>query len=381
MLYLSAIVLSFFFSFLLVTKKNKTTADYILVTWLALIGFHLLGFYLLYSRQHTQFATVIGLGVPLPLAHGPMLYLYTLAQTSPGKFKVARLLHFLPLLLSYVLFASFFLLPHEQKVEVFTLKGKGFEWQSQINLYAIFLSGIIYTALSLRQLVAFRRELVNRFSNTEKISFNWLLYLIMWIVVIWLTIILLRDDRLIFGAAALFVLWLGYFGIKQVQVFVHPSVTIPATSSEPARLFLQKNDTVAAATSGTPAKVKYQRSSLSDENAALIHGRLLQLMEQEKPFMNAELTLEDLAASLKVHPNTLSQVINVKEQKNFYDLVNERRIEEFTRRVSLDAAQQYTFLGLAFECGFNSKASFNRNFKKYTGTTPSEYLKRSATVA
>lgn len=77
--------------------------------------------------------------------------------------------------------------------------------------------------------------------------------------------------------------------------------------------------------------------------------------------------MSDLARQLDIHPNYISQVINSVEQKNFYDFINEHRVEEFKQLVSLSENQHFTLLALAFECGFNSKTSFNRNFKKAMG--------------
>jgi AraC-like DNA-binding protein len=74
-----------------------------------------------------------------------------------------------------------------------------------------------------------------------------------------------------------------------------------------------------------------------------------------------------------VYTRTISQIINQKENKNFYDFVNTYRFEEFKRLISLQKNQQYTLLSLAYDCGFSSKSSFNRYFKKATGQTPSEY--------
>ena len=81
-----------------------------------------------------------------------------------------------------------------------------------------------------------------------------------------------------------------------------------------------------------------------------------------------------MAAKLGVHPNYLSQVINQRENKNFYDFVNTYRVAEFKRLISMPRNQHLTLLSVAFDCGFNSKSSFNRYFKKATGQTPSEYF-------
>ena len=184
MLYLSGIILSFFLCFLLFTKRNKTAADHILAFWLGFIGLHLLSFYLLFTGHQEEYPTFVALGFSLPLVQGPFLYLYTRQQTSSAPFRARALLHFLPLLLSYLMFAGFYLLPADQKIEVFRLKGQGYETQSRINLMAINISGLVYTALSLVRLLKYRKNIVHQFSNTDKINFNWLLYLILWIAVI-----------------------------------------------------------------------------------------------------------------------------------------------------------------------------------------------------
>lgn len=389
MLYLSGIILSFFLSFVLVTKRNKTQADYVLVAWLSVTGFHLLAFYLLHTHQESVYPTLIGLGMPLPLVQGPFLYLYTSLQTSATSFKKTHLLHFLPVLMAYGLFGEFFFLPFDQKADVFRLKGQGFEIPSLINLYAIYISGIVYTILSVVSLLRYRKSLVHQFSNTERINFNWLLYLIIWIVAIWIVILFVQEDELIFGTAALFVLWLGYFGIRQVQVFNHgapqpafgPLSVVDTNKHNSAVENDHENTATYPPTAGDTPPVKYQKSTLSEEDAALIHQRLNELMAEQKPYTNPDLTLNDLARSLGVHPNHLSQVINSKENKSFYDLVNEKRIEEFIRLISQDSHQLYTLVSVAYDCGFNSKASFNRNFKKYTGLTPSDYVKEASRQA
>ncbi|GAA4419936.1 hypothetical protein GCM10023187_54770 [Nibrella viscosa] len=126
-------------------------------------------------------------------------------------------------------------------------------------------------------------------------------------------------------------LWLGYFGIRQVQVINHGSpqpqfepLPVAATKEESTHSepddSLTTDFTAPADTTG----VKYQKSTLSDQHASLIHERLKVLMAEQKPYTNPDLTLTDLARSLGVHPNHLSQVINSKESKRFYDLVNEK---------------------------------------------------------
>ena len=64
-----------------------------------------------------------------------------------------------------------------------------------------------------------------------------------------------------------------------------------------------------------------------------------------------------------------NNIINENLYKNFFDFINTYRIEEMKKQ--LQGESKYTILGIAYESGFNSKSSFNRIFKKYTGQTPS----------
>jgi len=98
-------------------------------------------------------------------------------------------------------------------------------------------------------------------------------------------------------------------------------------------------------------------------------------MEEKKLFLDENISLPQLAEMLDILPNYLSQVINERFQKNFYDFINSYRVEEFKRVVALGKNKNKTFFGLALDCGFNSKASFNSSFKKLSGITPSEFVK------
>ena len=102
------------------------------------------------------------------------------------------------------------------------------------------------------------------------------------------------------------------------------------------------------------------------------------LMRAEKPYLNPQLTLNDLSKNLGVNSAVLSYAINNGFEKNFNDFVNEFRIGEVKAKLRTGEAENLTLLGVAFECGFNSKATFNRAFKKFTGVSPKEYQEKAA---
>lgn len=372
MIYFSGVVLAFFLCFMLLSKKQRSGADRILAAWLFIMGVHQFAYYNFSLGHLINNPSILVLGFALPLFHGPMLYLYTRHQTAPVSYSWKEGLHVLPILANWILFLPFHFLPYFEKVALIQNSGQGFETEMMIHRFGIYLSGIIYVLLSLRALLRYRKRMVNEFSNIEKINFNWLLYLILWIMLIWALVMIIQHDEIIFIAVTFFVIWIGYFGLRQVQVF-HPAHASASPLREATTSTVAPLETIAPANPEIGSS-KYQRSSLNDTDVDQIYDRLKLLLYEKKPYTNPDLTLNDLAGMLAIHPNHLSQVINSKEHKNFYDLINERRIEEFKQLAANDTQQRYTLLALAFDCGFNSKASFNRNFKKYTGMTPSEYI-------
>jgi len=108
----------------------------------------------------------------------------------------------------------------------------------------------------------------------------------------------------------------------------------------------------------------------------LLKRKLQKLMLKDKVFLNPELTLQELANLMNLKLNELSAFINTHLGKNFNDFINEYRINEFKQRVKSPATDsKATIMELAYQSGFNSKASFNRLFKEYTGITPSQFKK------
>ena len=106
--------------------------------------------------------------------------------------------------------------------------------------------------------------------------------------------------------------------------------------------------------------------------------KLKYVMQDDKAYLNPELTLNDLSSLMHVKPSELSNFINTNLSKNFNDYVNDYRVSEFKKlATALTTDPQATIMELAYQSGFNSKASFNRIFKEYTGTTPTQF-KRDA---
>lgn len=351
--YIAGISIAVLIEFLLVSKKQKSDADIVLTVWMFLILIHLFLFYIGFTGDVYDFPFLLGAAMPLPLVHSVLLFLYVSFLTGqlPEK-KWFLFLHFIPAAGFYIYLISFFILPAEEKIQIFRNHGAGYEMFETIKTFAIAFSGIFYVGWSALLLRKHRSNIRDQFSDLEKINLNWLRILTYGMGGIWFLVIFFANDALVFSGVVIFIFLIAFFGIRQADIFAH---------NEPV-------------TEEKEQKEKYQKSGLTEETAAVLHQQLTRLMTEDSLYTKSDLSISDLASQLGVHPNYLSQVINEKEGKNFYDFVNTYRLEQFKRLIAVPKNRQLTLLSLAFDCGFNSKSSFNRFFKKATGQTPSEYF-------
>jgi AraC-like DNA-binding protein len=118
---------------------------------------------------------------------------------------------------------------------------------------------------------------------------------------------------------------------------------------------------------------RYRLSTLSREQGLEIMRQMNGFMEKVKPYLDPDLTLVSLAKQLNLSVHVISEVMNTIINQNFYDYVNNYRVEEFKRLASNPGNNHLKLLALAYNAGFKSKTTFNTAFKKFTGQTPSQY--------
>jgi AraC-like DNA-binding protein len=370
-IFISGIFMSFFIVLLLLTKKNKALNDKILAAWISIIGIHLLGYYFNQMGYWDKYPNLIGVTAPVPLFHGPLLYLYCLYSfRSESSMRNVDYLHFVPGIAAYIyMFKFFFFYSAQQKILVDKGEISDFSIFSVILLFAMFISGLAYSFLAYRLTSRHKQTILDNFSHSEGISLKWLRYCIVSIGLVFfcaVIVFVLRNllefrfpfnpEYIFYSIMIVFIFYIGYFGIRQENIFISNPVNEDIRNDKSSYFG------------------KYSRSGLKEDVAIRLFDKLLTFMEEEKPYLDPHLTLSQLAGKMGISNNQLSQVINQKAGVNFHDFVNKYRIEEFLRNAGKN--KHFSLLALALDAGFNSKSSFNYIFKKQKGLSPSQYLSK-----
>ncbi len=118
---------------------------------------------------------------------------------------------------------------------------------------------------------------------------------------------------------------------------------------------------------------KYLNSSISLEESKRIYRTLIRHMENQKPFLDPNIKLSEIAHQIGTKPHHLSRAVNENYEGNFMDFVNKYRIDEAKSILIHKDTQTLKMLAVAMESGFGNKVSFYKSFRKFTGVLPSEF--------
>lgn len=373
-IFLIAAFNAFFFSVLLIQKKSKALHDRILVYWLLYLGIYI-GIYSLTSRLlFTGFPLLSASFISLLMLHGPFLYLYIHSLiNNEHKFNVNYFLHFAPFILfNFYLIVVSFLPETSGNIRLDHVESEiGAPWLFNFFLIVTALSGPVYFILSINLFKKLDINIFNNFSTIENINLDWLRKLVYTFAVVWTVLMAIATIHHVFHlfswifcadglslSISAFIILIGYFGLKQNEIF----------SGYDEELFITE-DTAA----------KYEGSGLKESDALQYAERLKNFMDTERPYLNPDLNLPQLAKDLDIPSHQLSQVINKNIGLNFFDFINSYRVEEIKAKIANPEYNKLSMLGIAFESGFNSKSAFNRVFKNLSGETPTQYKKRVTT--
>jgi AraC-like DNA-binding protein len=299
--------------------------------------------------------------MPFIFLIGPFLYLYILSLTRPNyRFTGAQALHFVPYAASLLLFSVFlYFRSADDKLGLIRRMAEGEHFRGlEVYLIVRTVHILVYLILCSIALKRHAKAISDSFSALEGINLKWL-RLLVWAYgtgLVALVILAQLDvpDTILHIYGTLVILIIGAKGFTQTEIFGRESTPEAVSKAGP----------------------KYERSSLTREQADTAERLLLAVMENDKLYLDEELSLRALSEKVGLPSAHVSQVLNDRLKKNFYDFVNGFRVEEAKRILRDPRRREQKILGIAFDTGFASKVAFNRVFKKYTGVTPSEFKNR-----
>ncbi|MGB5243073.1 MAG: AraC family transcriptional regulator [Lutimonas sp.] len=310
--------------------------------------------------------------IPMSIAIAPLIYFYVKSiTTSKFVFKKSDWWHFLPtfILISYrfSIYGYDFFQPGFHETQNGHLKVT-LDEQLVMPFVQVFSTGqmLLYLAFTFQLFYNYKKKINEYFSNTYQLELNWLFsFLVVFSLLFLYGTIQYMVSTVITDLNYTQRWWLMFFtGLAIIYVGIKGYFTDTTKLKKLDFSFSPHPNTI------PDTEEKQNHTPVSSKDIDTVR----RLMEIEKSYLNPELNLSDLARQANMSRAQLSEVINTGFHKNFNDFVNMYRVEAFKTLIKEDKQKQLSLLGIAYECGFNSKATFNRVFKKLTDNSPSEYL-------
>ncbi len=361
-------VQGFIMSGLLFFSKRRSEANRLLAALIFLISlacFNLYGDYKdWFGSDLLRFlAQLVPLVIIMPL--GPLVYFYVQSLIDPA-FKITgkRRLHFLPVIIDLVPSLTVIIYVIGLLTRVF--KNNGAPWGNFIDTYNVYAdiprwaSVTFYVWLSAKSLrgvkakyqltpgeqpanIKWMQQFIRIFLVFQCI---WFLFLVPYVIPKYSNALLDAVDWYpIYIPMAIIIYWLGIKG----YLATNTAETVKKAA--------------AVQTAISPTAIR--QAVILLENA----------MQRDNLYLNPNLNLEIVAQHTGLPAKTISFVLNQHVNKSFNEFVNNYRVEAFKEKVMLPQMDNLTIAGVAYECGFNSQATFQRTFKQVTGMAPSEFRK------
>jgi AraC-like DNA-binding protein len=355
-LYLFGAFHGVFLALLLLRRKGAMRANIFLSLLIFLFSFYLIENVIYssgYLRQlpHFFFATI-----PLTFLIGPLFYCYIRSNVLPD-FRLTIKDGFLifPFLIEVLILLPFYTLSADIKIKIYeaTLQPRPGRLDNLYFLgYLIYIATTCWCFIQAFRIVSDTNPITNQKARSKR---RWLknacltfsIYLVLSMV---LTIVATFVPTLmpVSFHANLIIQLLLIHAIGYVA-FIYPDWFEMAASK------------------------KYQSSSLNAEAISHLKIQLMELIDTAKPYLNSEVDPDYFVEKLGIPKHHLSQVLTEGMHTTFYDLINSYRIETAKALLSSASYENAKVIHVAFDCGFSNKSSFLRNFKKLTGTTPTEF--------
>ena len=308
--------------------------------------------------------------IPMGVAIAPLIYFYVKTiTTSNFKFRKKDWLHFL---------LAFCLIIFRLGIYVYDSLQPGFnETQngvlklsieepivSPLWVFVSFAQMLLYLAFTFQLFYNYRKRIREYFSNIYKLELNWILSFL----IAFTLLFLYSSLQDIVGSLIIELNYKQRWWLNIFMALVVLFVGIKGYFTDTTKL-----NKLTFSFSPNPESIPQQKNNISEFSEEDLE-KVSNYMKAEKPYLNPDLNLSDLSSSLNFSRAELSKIINTGFAKNFNDFINEYRVNTFKEKLESGEHKDFSLLGIAYDCGFNSKATFNRVFKKVTQTSPTEFL-------
>ncbi len=342
-------------------RKSDRVANGLISAFVFMHSFFLihLALYLtnyVYRVPHTQ-----SMSTWLSFLYGPVLYFYFKRVTTGYNFKLRDCLHLLPTVVYFFFFLPIYGMSGAEKLMIMMDKhALGKHPYIAPVTYLKFASLVIYGVLTFIEY--YRNSKKGRITNKMQTKLQYILFGIHAIYTISYSIYGILITRDIFEgwlfdvqllAMTSLVLYIGYVAYSRPKFLSRMIVVESSVKEHP----------------------KYKNSGLTTSLSRELWIKLQQLMENDKLYRQNNIKLETIADLLGTTRHNASQIINEHSGLNFFELINQYRIEE-AKQILSSTTEKLNIIDIAYEVGYNNKVTFNKSFKRFSNLTPSQYRKQ-----
>ena len=350
--------------FLLLPANIMLLSNRLLLATVVFFAAGLLEIFLYGSGLAIRYPNLAYIGTLLGLLQAGTLYLYAKSlMYRDFQLRKEHLVHSLPFWVVAAIFVvEYYLQPTDVKLQILLQRDHPGVLTSPVLAVAIHLVFLGYLYATIRSLKRFGVNVRQIFSNIESKQLAWLRFLLIGYSVVWtVSMFYCLSAHVVKSSAG--AQWVALIGA--VTGFLFINYLLLNALRQPiifSGLTAEEAEILSAAAEG---------DSQPYTNSPFLE-RLQRFMDESKPYLYSNLTVEQLARQLQVSPRELSRAINQGLKQNFFEFVSSYRIDEAKRRLD-DTQNNDTILQIMYDAGFNSKSVFNSAFKRATGMTPSQY--------
>ncbi|MEK6153619.1 helix-turn-helix transcriptional regulator [Flavobacteriaceae bacterium 3-367] len=354
-----------FFMGILLLVYPRNLSNMFLSLLLFTVVFNLFNYLILHSHLYRFSPHLTHLATPFLLLLGPCYYFYIRSLWAAHfRVRASDLLHVIPFLLTLVFFMPFYTLDGTAKIAFLDAQMASEKQVLTPDVYGFLIFQILhsfgYIYFSIKMLKRggignHPRVLENKYRWLQKFGFAFLIFWAMdFIGVLWFV----GQGEI--HREAYYITMLGCAVVINVLL-----------------VFALKNNKVFTEIFLNQSREKYEASKAPPSELRKLSRQIVSYMEQDRAYLDAELSLSKLADHLETPKYLISQALNMELGTSFYELLNTYRYREVKRRLKDPQYRHLTILAIALDAGFNNKNTFNKVFKKHAGVTPSRFLQSS----